>query len=144
MYTRWSNRPPVAQAAGNLAWTARAVRAHARWPAVSLIALQLLLSLAPAASLRVTQHVINAGLAAAARGPSALTSLLPWLAALAATMMLSSGVAFQLEEPLSTRLGQQLRGALSRLRLEKAARLPWPSEAPKDAVVGTSFARTGL
>ena len=124
MYTRWSNRPPVARAADHLAWTARAVWAHARWPAVTLIALQLLLALAPAASLRVTQHVINAGLAAAGRGPSALSSLLPWLGALAATMILSGGVAFHLEEPLSTRLGQQLHGALGRLRLEKAARLP--------------------
>ena len=122
--TRWSNRPPIAQAADHLAWTARAVWSHARWSAVCLITLQLLLALAPAVSLRVTQHVVNAGLAAAARGPSALASLLPWLAALAATMILSGAVAFQLMQPVSTRLGQQLRGALSRLRLEKAARLP--------------------
>lgn len=122
--TRWSKRPGVAASASHLAWTARAVWSYARWPAIALIVLQLALALAPAVSIYVTQHLIDTGLALTGRGPAAFAGLLPWLGALAGTLILSGGVAFQLQKPLEDRLQQWLRGALGRLRLEKASRLP--------------------
>ena len=122
--TRWSHTPRPAVVADHLAWTARAVWSYSRWPAAGLVACHLVLGIVPAASVRVTQHVINAGIGAAGRGPGALASLLPWLAALAATLILGGGVAWHLQRPLWDRLSQQLRGALGRLRLEKAGRLP--------------------
>lgn len=74
--------------------------------------------------MRVTQRVINEGLAAAGSGPEALVHVLPWLLALAATLILGGGVGVNLERPLSDRVEQQLRGGLGELRLNKAARLP--------------------
>ncbi len=122
--SRWSNKPGFSAAADQFAWTAGAVWRYARWPALGLLGLQLVVAVAPAASVRVTQHVINAGIAAAGQGPGALVRLLPWLAALAATLILRGAAAFQLSTPLSDRLAQRLRGGLGQLRLEKAARLP--------------------
>lgn len=98
-----------------------------RWAALPLtgvVALQVIAGLGPAASVRITQHVINLAIASAGHGSADFTPLLPWLGALAVALILTAGPVGYLRGPLDQRIGQHLEYHLERARLAKAARLP--------------------
>lgn len=108
----------------NLGWAAREVAQRAPWSAAGLLGLRLLAAVSPAASIRVTQHVINMAVNTAGRGPSAYGPLLPWIGLLALSLVLGVTVLVRLEQPLTQRLGQHMEYALGNARLQKAACLP--------------------
>ena len=120
----WARRNSTAQILANLGWAARAVFRSAPTSAAALVLLRLLAAVSPAASIRVTQHVINMAVAFAGAGPAALARFLPWLGLLALTLALSVAVMSRLQRPLTQRLMQHMEYALASARLEKAARLP--------------------
>lgn len=91
---------------------------------VGLAALQLMAGLGPAASVHITQRVIDLAIASAGRGPAGLAPVWPWMGALAVTMILAQGPVWYLRGPLDQRIDQHLGYHLERARLAKAARLP--------------------
>ena len=120
----WNRRSTYGDIVRQLGWAAGQAFRWAWAPVIGLAVLQLMAGLGPAASVRITQRVIDLAIASAGRGPAALGPIWPWLGALAATMILAQGPVWYLRGPLDQRIDQHLGYRMERARLAKAARLP--------------------
>ncbi len=121
---RWNRRSTFGEIVRQFWWAAALALRWATAPALALLALQLVAGVAPAASVRITQHVINLAIASAGRGAAALGPIVPWLGALALAMIVTRGPIWYLRAPLDQRIDQRLHFHLERARLNKATRLP--------------------
>lgn len=120
----WNRRSTAGHIADQLRWAAGQALRHTALPALGLAAIQGLIALGPAASVRLTHRVIDLAIAVAGRGPSGVAPVLPWLGALTLALILTHGPASYLRRPLEQRVDQRLGFALERMRLAQAARLP--------------------
>jgi len=120
----WGRRAEWRQIARHAAWACAEAFRRAPWQAAGILTLALLSGLSPAATIRITQRLINLALAVAGHGAHAFPGLLPWLGAFALAVLLDAGVTWRLKEVLDHRLRDHLTCALELARLEKAARLP--------------------
>ena len=121
---RWAHRSTITEILQQWRWSAAQVARHALAPALGLAALEMLAGFGPAASVRVTQRVINLAIASLSRGVAGFTPLLPWLGVLAFVLILTQGPLWDLRHPLEQRAEQRLTHRLGRKRLRKAERLP--------------------
>ena len=121
---RWDRRSTVTEILQQWRWSSAQVVRHALAPALGLAALELLAGFGPAASVRVTQRVINLAIASAGHGVAGFAPLLPWLGVLACVTILTRGPIWDLRRPLDQRTEQRLTHRLGRERLGKAERLP--------------------
>ncbi len=113
----------------HLRFALRAAFRDAPGPMAALIALQIGAALGPPASIAVTQRLVTVAVDTAGHGASGFDAVLPWLAALLATLILSQGPVWQFREPLLQRLRQRLTSDLEERRLALAARMPlWEIE----------------
>lgn len=121
----WGRRSELGQVLRHALWACREAVTRAPLLAAGSVALALVSGLSPAATVRITQRLINLGIALAGHGAGGFGRMLPWLGALALALLLDAGVTWRVKyDVLERRLRDHLTYALEHARLQKAARLP--------------------
>lgn len=120
----FGNRSSGKEIAASLRWAAGVIARAAPRQAALVAGLAVLEGLAPVLSIYVTQHLIDTVVQSAGRGWAGWTEMVPWLIALAASLLLDPEVLWKFRDPLLTRMRQRLHQEVERRRLFHAAALP--------------------
>lgn len=110
--------------AASLRWAAGIIVRAAPKQAALVAGLAVLEGLAPVLSIYATQHLIDAAVQSAGRGWAGWTDMVPWLIALAVSLLLGTEVLWKFRDPQLTRMRQKLDQEVERRRLVHASELP--------------------
>lgn len=110
--------------AASLRWAARIIVRAAPKQAALVAGLAVLEGLAPVLSIYATQHLIDAAVQSAGKGWAGWTDMVPWLIALAVSMLLGTEVLWKFRDPQLTRMRQRLDQEVECRRLVHASELP--------------------